>query len=142
MDREERLHALRRWRAETRRDAGLGEQLGEEGDARVILGLGGDLEAGARELAGKIIQALSAAMTPKARVAYDRDVRAWTQLNRCHDEVRAAALWLFRKDTQKEQRFPSLFAAGRPNGGRPKKQADELAPSAAADDDVTKPPVK
>ncbi len=77
--------------------------------------------AKARELAGKIIQALSAAMTPKARLAYDRYVRAWTWLNRCYDEVRPAGLWLYRKDPHGEQRFPSLFAAARPNVGRPRK---------------------
>ena len=77
--------------------------------------------AKARELAGKIIQSLSSAMTPKARRAYDRYVRAWTYLNQRYDEVRPAGLWLYRKDPQGAQRFPSLFAAARPNGGRPKK---------------------
>lgn len=86
--------------------------------------------AKARELAGKIIQGLSASMTPKARVAYDRYVRSWTWLNRRYDEVRPAGLWLYRKEAQKEQRFPSLFAAARPNGGRPKKVTEE--PAAAA----------
>jgi len=83
--------------------------------------------AKALELAGKIIQALSASMTPKARVAYDRYVRSWTWLNRRYDEVRPAGLWLYRKDPQGEQRFPSLFAAGRSNGGRPKKVTEEAA---------------
>lgn len=81
--------------------------------------------AKARDLAGTIIQALSAAMTPKARVAYDRYVRSWTRLNRCYNEVRPTGLWLFRKDAQKAERFPSLFAAARPNVGRPRKQAEE-----------------
>ena len=84
----------------------------------------GDAEK-ARELAGKIIQALSAAMTPKAREAYDRYVRAWTLLNRRYDEVRPAGLWLYRKDPKGEQRFPSLFAAARPKGGRPRKAVEE-----------------
>ncbi len=85
--------------------------------------------AKARELAGKIIQSLSSAMTPKARLAYDRYVRAWTCLNRRYDEVRPAGLWLYRKDPQGAQRFPSLFAAARPNGGRPKKVTE--VPAAA-----------
>jgi hypothetical protein len=83
-----------------------------------------DDAAKARELAGKIIQALSASMTPKARVAYDRYVRAWTWLNQRYDEVRVAGLWLYRREARKEQRFPSLFAAARPGGGRPKKGAE------------------
>jgi hypothetical protein len=80
----------------------------------------GDAEK-ARELAGKIIQGLSAAMTPRARAAYDRYVRAWTLLSRRYEEVRPAGLWLYRKDPKGEQRFPSLFAAARPRVGRPRK---------------------
>jgi hypothetical protein len=99
--------------------------------------------AKARELAGTIIQALSAAMTPKARVAYDRYVRSWTRLNRCYNEVRPTGLWLFRNDARKAERFPSLFAAARPNVGRPKKQVEEPAPAATAEGtEATKPPVK
>lgn len=87
-----------------------------------------DDAAKARDLAGKIIQRLSAAMTPKAREAFDRYVRAWTLLNRRYDEVRPAGLWLYRKDAKGEQRFPSLFAVGRSSSGRAKKAA---APEAA-----------
>jgi hypothetical protein len=78
--------------------------------------------ARAKELAGAMIQKLSAAMTPKARTVYDRYVRIWTLLMRRYEEVRTAGLWMFRKDTQAQQRFPSLFTAGRPNVGRPKKK--------------------
>lgn len=92
----------------------------------------GDAEK-ARELAGKIIQALSAAMTPKARVAYDRYARMWTWLSRTHDEVRFAGLWLLRNDPQRDQRFPSLFAAGRSGGGRPKKATDPSEPAPPVD---------
>jgi hypothetical protein len=101
-----------------------------------------DDAAKARELAGKIIQALSASMTPKARVAYDRYVRAWTRLNRCYDEVRPTGLWLYRRDPLKEQRFPSLFAAGRPNVGRPKKQTEAPTPPVGDVNDAESPPVK
>ncbi len=86
----------------------------------------GDAER-AEELAGIIIQKLSAAMTPRARAAYDRYVRAWTLLNLRYDEVRAAGLWLFRKDARAEQRFPSLFAAARPNVGRPRREEPKAA---------------
>ena len=101
----------------------------------------GDL-AKARELAGKIIQALSASMTPKARLAYDRYVRAWTRLSRSYDEVRHTGFWLFRKDARREQRFPSLFAAGRPGVGRPRKTTEEPTPAVAQDHEAASPPVK
>lgn len=76
----------------------------------------------ARELAGIFIQALSAASTPRARAAYTKYARAWTVLSRRYEEVRAAGLWLFRADATREDRFPSLFAAGR-SAGRPKKNS-------------------
>lgn len=77
--------------------------------------------ARARALAGVIIQALAAAMTPRARTAYDRYLRVWSILERRYDEVRTAGLWLFRNDLRKEELFPSLFTAGRPNVGRRRK---------------------
>lgn len=77
--------------------------------------------ARARELAGLYIQALSAASTPRARAAFAAYARAWTVLSRRYDEVRAAGLWLFRAEAAREERFPSLFVAGRPSVGRPKK---------------------
>ena len=92
--------------------------------------------AKARDLAGKIIQALSTAMTPKARVASDRYARMWTWLSRSYDEVRAAGVWLLRNDPLRDQRFPSLFAAGRSGAGRQKKPTDpvEAAPTPPVDD--------
>jgi hypothetical protein len=79
----------------------------------------------ARELAGVMIQALSAAMSPKARSAYDRYVRVWAVLERRYAEVRAAGLWLFRNDGRKESLFPSLFAAGRTAAKRRRGGAEE-----------------
>ena len=80
-----------------------------------------DEDAGrAEELAGIILQSFSP-MTARARAAYDLYARAWTLLSRRYDEVRQTGLWLFRYDPRVEQRFPSLFAAGRPNAGRPRK---------------------
>jgi hypothetical protein len=90
--------------------------------------------AKARELAGKIIQALSMAMTPKARVAFDRYARMWTWLSRTYDEVRFAGIWLLRNDPQRDQRFPSLFAAGRPGAARSKKATDPAEPTPPVDD--------
>lgn len=92
----------------------------------------------ARELAGTIIQALSSALTPRARAAYDQYARAWTLLHRRYGEVRAAGTWLFRADPACNERFPSLFSAARPNGGRPKKQAP--ASSAGGGDGAGAPP--
>ncbi|WP_437989446.1 hypothetical protein [Sorangium sp. So ce145] len=80
-----------------------------------------DDAAHARELAGAMIQKLSTAMTPRARDAFDRYVRVWTLLCLRYEEVRAAALWLWRKSSRTQERFPSLFAVGRPNSGRRKE---------------------
>ncbi|WP_437739437.1 hypothetical protein WMF39_27310 [Sorangium sp. So ce1504] len=77
-----------------------------------------DDAARARELAGAMIQKLSTAMTPRARQAFDRYVRVWTLLCLRYEEVRAAALWLWRKNSRIQERFPSLFAVGRPNSAR------------------------
>lgn len=82
-----------------------------------------DDAARARELAGAMIQKLSTAMTPRARQAFDRYVRVWTLLCLHYEEVRAAALWLWRKSSRIQERFPSLFAVGRPNSGRTRKEA-------------------
>ncbi len=80
----------------------------------------GDLKR-AKEMIGILGLAFSNAMTPKAWQAYDTYLRSWTLLERCYDEVRQAGLWLFRKDPSRDQRFPSLYAAARPNVGRPRK---------------------
>ena len=82
----------------------------------------GDLKR-AKEMIGIIGLAFSDAMSPKAWQAYDTYLRTWTLLERSYEEVRSAGLWLFRKDPNRELRFPSLYAAARPNVGRPRKQA-------------------
>jgi hypothetical protein len=89
--------------------------------------------ADAHRLAGEILSHLSASISPKARAAYDMLQRAWTHLLQVYSEVSEAGRWLLRYDPRREERFPSLFAAGRPGGGRPPKKAK---PYAAA------PPVK
>ncbi len=78
--------------------------------------------ADARRLAGEILAALSAAMTPKAREWYDLLQRAWTLAARMYFEVRAAGTFLLRYDPQHEQRFPSLYAVGRVGVGRKKQK--------------------
>ncbi len=77
--------------------------------------------ARAKELAMQIFEALSDAMSHDAREAYSAHVRSWTLAFRRYEEVRAAGLWLFRADPARDELFPSLFAVGRPNGGRPRK---------------------
>ncbi|WP_437302714.1 hypothetical protein [Sorangium sp. So ce388] len=56
--------------------------------------------ARARELAGAMIQKLSAVLTPRAREAYDRYVQVWTLLCQRYDEARSAGLWLWRKNAR------------------------------------------
>lgn len=92
------------------------------------------------ELAGLILQALTEALTSsQSRDAYSTYVRAWTLVLRRYEEIRQAGLWMFRKDSQKDQRFPSLYTIGRPAGGRPRKQTGEtpapapVTPEAPAD---------
>lgn len=77
----------------------------------------------AKELGGIIIQALSKAMTSGGRDAYSAFVRCWTLAHNRYDEVRQAALWLFRNDATRDERFPSIYVVGRPNVGRPRKRA-------------------
>ncbi|MEP7126204.1 MAG: hypothetical protein ABJE95_35050, partial [Byssovorax sp.] len=77
--------------------------------------------ADARRLAGEIIAALSAAMTPQAREWYDVLQRAWTLVTRMYFEVQEAGTFLLRYDPRRDERFPSLYAVAR--GGGPKKKA-------------------
>lgn len=79
--------------------------------------------ADARRIAGEILAHLSAAMSPKARDAYDLLQRAWTLLLQIYFEVQKVGLCLLRHDPRQDEWFPSLFAAGR--SGRPRKKKDE-----------------
>ena len=91
----------------------------------------GDLRR-AQELVAQLGQALSDGMTPRAREAHDTFARCWTLLQRSYREVREAGLWLFRDDPLRDQRFPSLFAAARPNVGRPRRPRAADTPSSPA----------
>lgn len=91
----------------------------------------GDL-ARAKTLARMIMKAMSKKRSHQERDASATYARCWTLLLKRYEEVRSAGLWLFRKDPAKDKRFPSLFAAGRPNGGRPRKQPVEPGPDAPA----------
>lgn len=91
----------------------------------------GDLKR-AKELIAVIGDAIFGAMSEEARSAYDTYARCWTLLDKRYEEVRQTGLWLFREEPGREERFPSLYAAARPNGGRPRKQASsEAAPAPA-----------
>lgn len=76
----------------------------------------------AKELATVLLQGVSSAWSPQTREAYETHVKTWTLAYKRYEEVRAAGLWLFRDDPAKEKLFPSLFTAGRPSVGRPRKQ--------------------
>jgi hypothetical protein len=85
--------------------------------------------ADARRLAGEIHAALSLAMTPKAREQYDLLQRAFTLLVAVYGEIAEAGRFLLRADPRRDERFPSLFAVGRPGVGkrRGKKAGGEVA---------------
>lgn len=86
--------------------------------------------ADARKYAGQILAALRDAESPKARLWGDRLVKVFTLLVAAHTEVRAAWLWLERKDAAAAERFPTLYAPS--PGSRPRKtaaKAPETAPN-------------
>ena len=80
--------------------------------------------ADARRLAGEILSLLGAAMTPQAREAQDLLHRAFTIFEAVYNEVRALGLYVLRHDPRREERFPSLYAIGRP-GKRKRKGGEE-----------------
>lgn len=83
-------------------------------------------------IAGEILAHLSAAMSPKAREAYELLLRSWTFLLRTYAEVQEVGLCLNRRDPKRDEWFPSLFAAGKM--GRPRK-----AKGAGVSEDGAKP---
>jgi hypothetical protein len=87
--------------------------------------------AEARRMAGEILAALSAAMTPKAREWYDLLQRAWTLATKMYFEVQEAGTFLLRYDPRREERFPSLCAVAR--GGGPKKKGKKAADDAGGE---------
>lgn len=88
--------------------------------------------ADARKLAGEILAALSAAMSPKAREWYDVLQRAWTLTAKVYFEVQEAGTFLLRYDPRRAERFPSLYAVAR--GGGPKKSKKPKSAEAATAD--------
>ncbi len=95
--------------------------------------------ADARRIAGEILAHLAAAMTPKAKAAYELMQRAWTLLIQTYFEVQEVGTCLIRRDPKRDERFPSLYAAGR--SGRPRKKKDEAAGTTPTDGMPQKPPM-
>jgi hypothetical protein len=79
--------------------------------------------AEARKLAGEILAALSAAMTPKAREWYEFLERTWTLASKTYFEAQEVGRFLLRYDPRREERFPSLYAAARGGGSKKGKKS-------------------
>ena len=94
--------------------------------------------ADARRIAGEIMAHLAAAMTPKAREAYELMQRAWTLLVQIYFEVQEVGTCLLRRDPKRDEWFPSLYAAGR--SGRPRKKKAGAVGETPKDDESSKPP--
>jgi hypothetical protein len=94
--------------------------------------------ADARRIAGDILAHLAAAMSPKAKAAYELMQRAWMLLIQTYFEVQEVGTCLMRRDPKRDDWFPSLYAAGR--SGRPRKKKDEAAGRAPNDGGAQKPP--
>jgi hypothetical protein len=81
--------------------------------------------ADAKRMAGQILAALGAGMTPTAREWYDILRRSWTLLRPVYREVQELGLRLLRLDPRREERFPSLFVMGRAGQGRKRTKKDD-----------------
>ena len=77
-------------------------------------------------------------MTPKAKEAYEHIQRGWTLLVQTYFEVQEVGTCLLRRDSKRDEWFPSLYAAGR--SGRPRKKKDGAAEETAKDGASPKPP--
>ena len=93
--------------------------------------------ADARRIAGDILAHLAAAMTPKAKEAYELMQRAWTLLVQTYFEVQEVGTCLLRRDPKRDERFPSLYAAGK--SGRPRKKKDGAAGATPTDGEPATP---
>ncbi|WP_437588473.1 hypothetical protein [Sorangium sp. So ce1000] len=84
--------------------------------------------ADARRLAAQILAVLGAALSPKAREAYDLLQRAWTLAKPLYTEVQELGLRFLRYDPQREARLPSLYVVGRAGQGRKRTRREPAAP--------------
>ncbi|MGK3998605.1 hypothetical protein [Sorangium sp. So ce1024] len=85
--------------------------------------------ADARRLASQMLAVLGAALSPKAREAYDLLQRAWTLAKPLYAEVQELGLRFLRYDPQRDARFPSLYVVGRAGQGRKKTKKEAAAPA-------------
>ncbi|WP_438016239.1 hypothetical protein WMF18_36155 [Sorangium sp. So ce315] len=83
----------------------------------------------ARRLASQMLAVLGAALSPKAREAYDLLQRAWTLAKPLYVEVQELGLRFLRYDPQRDARFPSLYVVGRTGQGRKKTKKEAAAPA-------------
>lgn len=74
----------------------------------------------ATHTAEEILMALGAATGPEGRAVSEDLARGWTFLVNVYEDVSQTGLWLMRNEPELAQRamFPSIFALGRPGGGR------------------------
>ncbi|XYH96538.1 hypothetical protein ACMHYB_53635 [Sorangium sp. So ce1128] len=86
--------------------------------------------ADARRIASQILAVLGAALSPKAREAYDLLQRAWTLAKPLYVEVQELGLRFLRYDPQRDARFPSLYVVGRAGQGRKRTKKEPAAPAA------------
>ncbi|WP_437732667.1 hypothetical protein [Sorangium sp. So ce1335] len=85
--------------------------------------------ADARRLASQMLAVLGAALSPKAREAYDLLQRAWTLAKPLYVEVQELGLRFLRYDPQRDARFPSLYVVGRAGQGRKRTKKEAAAPA-------------
>ncbi|MGK3966024.1 hypothetical protein WMF38_17810 [Sorangium sp. So ce118] len=88
--------------------------------------------ADARRLASQMLAVLGAALSPKAREAYDMLQRAWTLARPLYVEVQELGLRFLRYDPQRDARFPSLYVVGRAGQGRKRTKKAAAAPAGGA----------
>jgi hypothetical protein len=86
----------------------------------------------ARKLAGRLLAEVDKEMNPAQRQAFDLLRRTWTLVKPIYFEVQQIGLEALRYDPARNERFPSIYAAGRKGVGRKKgskNQADAAAPA-------------
>ena len=97
-------------------------------------------EADARRVAGEIVGHLSA--TDDTPTWTDAQQRIWTLFRRAYDEVAEAGRYLFRKDADVDERFPSLHSlnvAARQSAAKPTEPRPDPAKPAEPRPDPAKP---
>lgn len=88
--------------------------------------------ADARRLAGQLLAVLDAGMNPQQQIAIDQLRRVWTFLLAVYFEVRHVGLAALRYEPSREERFPSVYLAGRKSSPRKKGGKGEAAPDGVA----------